>query len=66
MKGLECAEGREHRVRIRTAPLGRAADWFEEFRVFWEARLDALEAMLVEPSSPGQHTKSRRTPRTRK
>jgi DNA-binding transcriptional ArsR family regulator len=59
-------EGREHWVRIRPAPLGRAADWLEEFRVFWEARLDALEAMLVEPSSPGQHTKSRRTPRTRK
>lgn len=41
-------EGREHWVRIRPEPLGRAADWLEEFRIFWEARLDALESMLLE------------------
>ena len=53
-------QGREHWVRITPAPLGRAADWLEEFRVFWEARLDALESMLLGESANRATAKRRR------
>ena len=52
-------EGREHWVRIRPEPLGRAADWLEEFRVFWEARLDALESMLLEQGKGDARSRTR-------
>ena len=39
--------GREHRLRIVPAPLRDAARWLEHYRAFWEARLDALEALLA-------------------
>ena len=38
--------GREHWLRLRTAPLRHAARWLERQRSFWEARLDALDAVL--------------------
>jgi DNA-binding transcriptional ArsR family regulator len=41
--------GREHRLRLRAAPLGAAARWLDHYRAFWDARLDALEALLVRP-----------------
>jgi DNA-binding transcriptional ArsR family regulator len=31
---------------LEAAPLRDAAAWMEEYRVFWEARLDRLEAYL--------------------
>jgi DNA-binding transcriptional ArsR family regulator len=42
-------QGREHRLRLRAAPLGYAARWLDHYRAFWDARLDALEALLVRP-----------------
>src|SRR6266581_2260437 len=39
--------GREHWLRLKPRPLHEAARWLEHYRTFWEARLDALEAMLV-------------------
>lgn len=39
--------GREHRLRLRPAPLRDAADWLEHYRGFWEGRLEALEAYLA-------------------
>jgi DNA-binding transcriptional ArsR family regulator len=38
--------GREHRLSLDPGPLGGAADWIEENRRAWEARLDALDARL--------------------
>jgi len=38
--------GREHWLRLRRAPLRDAARWLARQRVFWETRLDALEAVL--------------------
>jgi DNA-binding transcriptional ArsR family regulator len=38
--------GREHWLRLKPAPLREAARWLEHYRGFWEARLDALEALL--------------------
>lgn len=41
-------DGREHWLRLRPAPLQVASRWFDDYRVFWEKRLDALEQMLVD------------------
>lgn len=40
--------GREHRIRLNAEPLSEAAMWLDHYRVFWSARLDALEKHLVE------------------
>ncbi len=37
---------REHWVSFNPAPLDEAAAWIERTRSFWNARLDALDAML--------------------
>lgn len=34
--------------RLEATPLHEAADWIEQYRRFWEARLDRLEAYLRE------------------
>lgn len=34
--------------RLRAAPLKKAADWMEEYRRFWEERLDRLDDYLKE------------------
>ena len=39
--------GREHMLRLQPGPLREASRWLEYYRTFWDARLDALEAMLV-------------------
>ena len=44
--------GREHQLRLRAAPLRDAARWLDHYRAFWDARLDALEALLVSRSTP--------------
>jgi DNA-binding transcriptional ArsR family regulator len=41
-------QGREHRLRLNARPLRDAARWLEHYREFWDARLDALEAFLLE------------------
>src|SRR6266568_2415599 len=38
--------GREHWLRLRAEPLREAARWLARQRVFWDARLDALEVLL--------------------
>ena len=35
-------------------PLKEAADWIATYRVFWEERLDALEAFLSEQQRGNQ------------
>jgi DNA-binding transcriptional ArsR family regulator len=35
-------EGRVNRCGLNAAALREAAEWVEEYRVFWEAKLDAL------------------------
>jgi DNA-binding transcriptional ArsR family regulator len=53
--------GREHLLRADAAPLAAASDWIAETTVFWESRLDALEARLVAEAA---HAKAR--PKTRR
>ena len=40
--------GREHVCRLRAAPLRDALLWTEQFRRNWEARFEALDALLEE------------------
>jgi DNA-binding transcriptional ArsR family regulator len=40
--------GRQHWIRLRPAPLRDASRWLEHYREFWDTRLDALEAFLVQ------------------
>jgi DNA-binding transcriptional ArsR family regulator len=40
--------GREHRLRLNADPLREAAMWLEHYRTFWESRLEALEAFLLQ------------------
>ena len=44
-------EGRTHWLSIDPGPLAAAGDWIAATRVFWEGRIDALEALVTEPQS---------------
>jgi DNA-binding transcriptional ArsR family regulator len=41
-------QGREHLLSFNAEPLDQAAAWIETQRALWNARLDALEALLRE------------------
>jgi len=53
--------GREHVCRLRPGALRQANVWLEQYRQFWESRLDALEAYVaVKAKERGQaHGKTR-------
>jgi DNA-binding transcriptional ArsR family regulator len=40
--------GREHQCHLAPQPLEEASDWLERYRDFWESRLEALEAHVLE------------------
>jgi DNA-binding transcriptional ArsR family regulator len=49
--------GRVHQLQLRSEPLREAEEWFQRYRAFWTARLDALERHLAESAvrtSPGR------------
>jgi DNA-binding transcriptional ArsR family regulator len=46
--------GREHQLRLRPEPLREAEEWFQQYRAFWTARLDALERHLAGPARAGK------------
>jgi len=41
-------QGREHRLRLNAEPLREASMWLAHYRTFWDSRLEALEAYLLE------------------
>jgi DNA-binding transcriptional ArsR family regulator len=41
-------QGREHRLRLNAEPLREASVWLEHYRSFWDTRLAALEAFLLD------------------
>jgi DNA-binding transcriptional ArsR family regulator len=53
--------GREHLLSLDPAPLDAAADWIEEQRSLWNARFDALDALLAAEDSVAAKRKSKRT-----
>lgn len=44
-------EAQWRRCRLAPAPLKDAADWMERYRIFWEERFDALDALLARASA---------------
>jgi DNA-binding transcriptional ArsR family regulator len=52
--------GREHRCRLRAAPLKEAMLWTEQFRRNWEARFEALDSLVEEMKSEEQSRSRRR------
>jgi DNA-binding transcriptional ArsR family regulator len=38
--------GRIKRCALEAAPMAEAVQWLERYRIFWEGRMDALEAFL--------------------
>ncbi|MFN8581168.1 MAG: metalloregulator ArsR/SmtB family transcription factor [Gemmatimonadaceae bacterium] len=54
-------DGREHQLRLRAMPLRAAARWLEDYRMFWEDRLNALAQMLAHEDATTQpRTRGRR------
>lgn len=57
-------EAQWRRCRLAPQPLKAAADWVERYRVFWEARFDALERLLARgvelKPKEGRHAPRRR------
>lgn len=47
-------QGREHYCTLEPAPLRQVTRWLDEYRVFWDQRLEALDAFLRRrrPSKP--------------
>ena len=41
-------EGREHFLTANPAAIEKTAQWFDAQRKFWNARLDRLEALIIE------------------
>jgi hypothetical protein len=39
--------GRTHRFRLTANPMREAAAWLEQYRRFWEAQFNSLEAYLL-------------------
>ena len=57
--------GRDHYIGLAPAPLRAASEYLEQYRDFWESRLDALEELLVAEASQ-QPRKRRRKPAPRR
>lgn len=41
--------------RLKAAPMREASDWIEQYRTFWEERLDRLEEYLQEIQAKGEN-----------
>jgi len=53
-------EAQWRRCRLAPQPLKAAADWVERYRIFWEARFDALDDLLARPTPPEKRHGPRR------
>lgn len=63
------ARGREAQWRpceIKAAPLKEATDWMEQYRRFWEARFDRLEAYLKELQAQERSDAAKATPKRKR
>jgi len=39
-------KGRVHHIHLNAAPLAEAERWVNQYRMFWESRLDSLDTWL--------------------
>ncbi|MGA2248151.1 MAG: metalloregulator ArsR/SmtB family transcription factor [Verrucomicrobiota bacterium] len=52
--------GRVHRLKLEAAPMKQASQWMDEYRQFWEQRLDRLDEYLSElQSKENKHAQKR-------
>ena len=54
--------GRTHHCRLEAARLAEANAWLRRYERFWNAKLDALEALLLEEDAAKVKTKSKTKP----
>ena len=47
-------DGRTHRCALKPAPLAEANQWLHPWAMFWNTRLDGLEALLREAKGDGE------------
>lgn len=47
-------QGRERYCEANLQPLGLVSGWVEQYRAFWTARLDALEQLLGQETTPAK------------
>lgn len=59
-------DGRIRRCRLIAAPLKDAALWVEQYRQFWEDRLDSLDQYLAEIQSTEKTSKKSTTKKPNK
>lgn len=59
-------DGRIRRCRLIAAPLKDAAQWVEQYRQFWEDRLDSLDQYLAEIQSTEKPSKKSTTKKPNK
>lgn len=54
-------QGRERICEAKLEKLNEVSEWIEQYRVFWTAKLDALETFLAQdiPSAPIESTKTK-------
>ncbi len=52
--------GREHLCRLEARPLEDATAWLENYRQFWEVRLDALELYVAKKMKSAKATRAKK------
>jgi DNA-binding transcriptional ArsR family regulator len=59
-------QGRERYCEAQLQKLGEVSEWVEQYRIFWNSKLDALEKFLASESKPKQtkHKSKLKTKRT--
>jgi DNA-binding transcriptional ArsR family regulator len=50
-------DAQRRQCHLNSEGLAIAADWLEEYRIFWEGQLDSLESFLVQDNAQNQHDK---------
>jgi DNA-binding transcriptional ArsR family regulator len=59
-------EGREHWLMLQPTALRSASNWLDDYKMFWERRLDALEAILTTERTRPPSKRRRRSRGTRR
>lgn len=54
-------DGRERFCEAKLSKLGEVSDWLEQYRKFWEEKLDSLEAYLEELQSQEKNNVPKKT-----
>ena len=58
-------QGREHWLKLKPAALREASRWLDHYRIFWDERLEAMEAFLLRRRSSEVAARKHRAPRSR-